>query len=829
MVVFDNLPKRRPLWQWLLGVAAFVILCSAVALVAGFTALSIAYSSSLPTLKSAADYRPKIISRFYSVDDQLIGEFSIERRVLLPFERIPKTLIQAFIASEDSHFFDHQGIDFLGLVRSVVKTATSTGQQGGSTISMQVAKSFLDSDIRKGAKSKSLLAKIRYKGSQILFARQLEQTLAKEEILYLYLNQIYLGHGAYGVQAAAENYFRKNVWQLTLNEQALIGGLPQAPSRFSPFTHPDRARDRQKYVLRRMLEEKFITQAEHDKALSEPIHVLPLEDSFRDMAPNFVETVRRQIADRYGDKALYEQGLEVYTTLDLERQHAAEKAMGVGLHELDKRQGFRGALAQIPKAKQAAFLDKYQKTLSAPLSPSETYVALVTEVNKDRAVVQVGKTKAQIPIAAMRWARKPNPLVYYEYQLQDNAEKVLQPGDTVLVKPITKAELAHQKDALPLISRVTEELPLMALEQEPIAESALLSADPHDGYVTAMVGGYNFDNSELNRTMQSCRQPGSSFKPIIYAAAFDTQGFTASTILQDSPVVFDDPTNKVRWKPEDSHGEFQGDVTVRKALQMSLNLPAVKTLMKVGVGTGMQYARKLGITTPINADLSMALGGSCVKMWDLLQVYGTFDNLGYKPRLQLIRSVVDRDGKLLESHGSLKDPTLPLAAKLRAVREKVYHPLDLVLDPTTSFLMVRQLTNVVNGGTGSYAAKVGKSVAGKTGTTNDQFDAWFMGFSPDLVTGVWVGHDKNERPLGALEFGGRAALPIWTDYMTAALKGIDQPPHDKPSNVVAVRIDPDTGLIAGGGRAVVEYYKEGTQPKTSHEAASGDEFYKADN
>ncbi len=828
MVIFENLPPRRKWWHLALAITGFTVLCGVCAAFLGFAALNIAFSRGLPQMSSANDYRPKIVSRFYSADDQLSGEFSTERRVILPFERIPKTLVQAFMASEDAHFFDHQGIDYSGLVRSAIKTATEHGQQGGSTISMQVAKSFLDSDVRKGAKSKSLLAKIRYKGSQILFARQLEQTLQKSEILYLYLNQIYLGHGAYGVQAAAENYFRKNVWELTLNEQALIAGLPQAPSRFSPFTHPERARERQKYVLRRMLEEKFITQKEHDDALAEPIRVKPLEDPFRDMAPNFVETVRRQIADRYGDKALYEEGLEVYTTLDLERQHAAEVAAAEGLHDLDKRQGFRGPLANIDKTQEKAFLDKYQKTLPDKLQQGETYVALVTEVTKDRAVIQIGKTKAQIPIAAMRWARKPNPLVYFEYSLQDDATRVLHKGDVVLAKMETKSELIHdQKNASVLAGKIADDLPMTALEQEPIAETALLSADPHTGYVVAMVGGYNFDASELNRTMQSCRQPGSAFKPIIYSAAFDTQGFTASTILQDSPVVFTD--DNLRWKPENSHAEFKGDVTVRTALQMSLNIPAVKTLQKVGIETALQYARRLGITTPINRDFSMALGGSCVKMWDLLGAYGVFDNLGYKPRFQLIRRVVDRDGRVLESHGALNDPTLPLAAKLKAARDQVYHPLEMVLDPTTAYLIMRQLTNVVNGGTGSYAAKVGKNVAGKTGTTNDQFDAWFMGFSRDLVTGVWVGHDKNERPLGALEFGGRAALPIWTDYMMSALKGIEQPPHEKPENVIGIRIDPETGLVAGNGRAVVEYYKIGTEPKSSHEQSSGDEFYKVDN
>lgn len=826
-----HVPQKRPFWRWIPSLVLFAVATGAIAFIAGLFSLSILFSEGLPAFRTVDEYKPRIITRFYSVDDQLIGEFSIERRVLLPFNRIPKTFIQAFMASEDAGFFEHQGIDYLGLVRSAFKTMTSKGQQGGSTISMQVAKAMLSDDVRKGAKSKSLWQKIRYKGTQIVLAQRLESNLAKEDILYLYLNQIYLGHGSYGVQAAAENYFRKNVWELTISEQALIAGLPQAPSRFSPFTHPERARERQKYVLRRMLEEQYITQAELDAALKEPLVVHPLEDAFRDMAPHFVETVRRYVADKYGDKALYEDGLDVYTTLDLERNAAAQKAVSDGLHDLDRRQGFRGALLSLEAAQFEAFKDKYQKTLPEGALPTDrALVALVTETSKDRALISVGKTKAQIPLASLRWARKPNPLVYYEYQLQDAVDKVLKKGDVVLVRPTSKEQLAKEKSAAVALPKITDDLPLFALDQEPIAESALLSANPHTGYVHAMIGGYNFDNSELNRTLQSCRQPGSSFKPIVYAAAFDKAGFTPATILQDTPIVFDDPTNQVRWKPENSHGDFKGDVTVRTAIQQSLNIPAVKTLEKVGIEATLEYAKRLGITNKLNRDFSIALGASCVTLWDLSTVYGAFDALGLKPRYGLIRRIVDRDGKVLESRGAIDDPTQTLRDKIETVRRSVFQPRELVLDPVTSFIVVRQLTNVVNGGTGFYASRVGKNVAGKTGTTNDQFDAWFMGFSRDMVTGVWVGHDKNERPLGAMEFGGRAALPIWTDYMSAALKGVDQPPLEAPPGVVMVRMDPDTGTLASekSQRSVPEFFRKDTEPKRSNEDNKSDEFYKID-
>ncbi|MCC6809638.1 MAG: PBP1A family penicillin-binding protein [Deltaproteobacteria bacterium] len=797
------------------------------------------FSQGLPEFSSVQEYKPKVVTRVYGIDNELVGEFSVERRILIPFDRIPKTFVQAFIASEDDGYFEHEGIDYFGLVRSVVKTMTAKGQQGGSTITMQVAKSFLDPEVRKGAKKKSFYAKARYKGSQIILAQRLESSLSKEDILYLYLNQIYLGHGAYGVQAAAENYFHKNVDELTLSEQALIAGLPQAPSTFSPFAHPERARERQRYVLRRMMEENFITKAQHEQALKEPFKVYPNEDVFRKTAPHFVETVRRHIADKYGEKALYEEGLEVYTTIDMEKQKAAERAVAMGLSDLDKRQGFRGPLLEIAQKDEKAFLEKYQPILEKlvtekdELQDNTFYLGLVTEVSDQRAIVDIGvKIKAQIPISAMRWARKPNPVIAYEYQLQDSAKKVLKRGDVVFVKPTTKATIIAMKSNKEGPPKFTDDLPFVRLEQEPIAESALFSASPHTGYVHAMVGGYNYDASELNRTMQSCRQPGSSFKPVIYTAAFDHPklNFSPATILQDSPIVFDDPDNKVRWKPENSHAEFKGDVTVRTAFQMSMNIPAVKTLEKVGMEMAIQYARKLGITTKINRDFGMALGASCVTMWDLSTVYGVYPAQGYKPRYQLIRRVVDREGRVLEDHSHLTDSALPVVSRLLAARDAIFNPREKVLDESTAYVMTRQMMNVVNGGTGFYASRLGKSAAGKTGTTNDQFDAWFMGFTRDMVTGVWVGHDKNERPLGANEFGGRAALPIWTDYMIAALKNVDQPPIPMPEGVVSVPINPETGDRADGtGRSVTEYFKKGTEPKPGQKKDDGnEEFYKAD-
>jgi penicillin-binding protein 1A len=839
VVKFINLPPKHSKKRLLLNVLLYGTLVSATAGLIVAIVFYTLFSQGLPEFNSVQEYKPKVVTRVYGIDNELVGEFSVERRILIPFDRIPKTLIQAFIASEDDQYFEHEGIDYFGLIRSVVKTMYAKGQQGGSTITMQVAKSFLDPEVRKGAKKKSFYAKARYKGSQIILAQRLESTLSKEDILYLYLNQIYLGHGAYGVQSAAENYFHKNVDELTLSEQALIAGLPQAPSTFSPFAHPEKARERQRYVLRRMMENAFITKEQHESALKEPFIVYPNEDVFRKTAPHFVETVRRYIADKYGEKTLYEEGLEVYTTIDMEKQKAAERELASGLSDLDKRQGFRGPLVEVAEKDEKAFLTKYDAQLKKllndkdDLQPGIFYLGLVGEVSADRALVSIGtKIKAQLPVAAMRWARKPNPLIAYEYQLQDSAKKILKRGDVVFVKTVTKDQISKMRsNSGP--AKIEEDLPLVRLEQEPIAESALLSTNPHTGYVYAMVGGYNYDASELNRTMQSCRQPGSSFKPVIYTAAFDHPklNFTPATLVQDSPIVFDDPDNKVRWKPENSHAEFKGDVTVREAFAMSMNIPAVKTLEKVGMESAIQYARKLGITTKINRDFGMALGASCVTMWDLQTVYGVYPTLGFKPRYQLIRRITDRYGKVLEDHSHPSDNALPIGSRLLAARDAIYNPREFVLDSATAYVMTRQMMNVVNHGTGFYASKLSqynKYAAGKTGTTNDQFDAWFMGFTRDMVTGVWVGHDKNERPLGANEFGGRAALPIWTGYMLAALSNVEQPPVSMPDGVVSVQMDSKTGERVEG-RGVTEYFRKGTEPKFGQtKQETNDEFYKAD-
>ena len=599
------------------------------------------------------------------------------------------------------------------------------------------------------------------------------------------------------MQAAAENYFRKNAWELTLPEMALIAGLPQAPSAYSPFAHPDKAKSRRSYVLRRMYDEGMISRTERQAADDSPIQVYPVQDIFRETAPYVTEHVRRDVVARYGNQRLLSDGLQIYTTVDLERERDAIAATLKGILEVDKRQGFRGALLHLPEKEWADFVQKEEKFLHAEGKSDEVVAALVTKVEKEEAAVSVGETKGVVPLSNATWARKPNSEVNSEYAKITSLRGVLTPGDVVLV-------------------RATDKKGEYALEQEPKLQGALISADPNSGYVLAMIGGYDFEKSEFNRAFQACRQPGSAFKPVIYSAAIEQRGFTASTMLLDAPMVTDDESTGRRWKPNNFEETFEGEVPVRKALIHSLNTPAIRTLQQVGVKAAGAWAHKLGITTKINEDLSMALGSSCVYPWELTQVFALFNRMGQRPRFVFLRRVLDRDGRILEDHSSFYDPWTTLPDRIASGYAKLFEPVEQVIQPETAFLMQHLMEQVCKPpGTGGRAAALGKPVAGKTGTTNDLFDAWFLGYSKDLVTGVWVGYDTYEVPMDKYETGGHTALPIWLDYMTRALKGVPQPQFDPPSeNIVWVNVDPDTGKRATDQtrQPALEAYLKGAEP-----------------
>ncbi len=840
-LVLVDVPKAR-WWKFPLKAGAFLALCGLTAGVFAYGFFYWLYADTLPDIPRVGDYRPPILTEVVTSDALLAGEFYNERRKVVPYERVPKRLVQAFIASEDSSFFDHMGVDVLGTTRAVYKTVMKkvTGRgsvQGGSTLTQQTAKAVLISaEGYKESTQKKGWPGIRRKIREALLAQRLEASLTKEEILYLYLNNVYLGHHSYGVQSAAENYYRKDVKDLTLGEMALIAGLPQAPSKYSPFIHPEAAINRRKYVVRRMLDEGMITKAEHDQAAAEKVSVFSVEDVFHEFAPYFTEEVRRTVVDRYGNKNLLNEGLKVYTTMDSEKQRAAQEAVMANLLIVDKRQGYRGPVQQLKdKDAREAFIAKSKKAMGeAKLTPGKFYVGLATAIDKDdtTAEINIGGQIAKLPLLGMRWARKLNAEQYYPSYMINKVSTAVKVGDVVVVRVVSeKKELYDDKesysDAADKAVPTGEGTTLVRLEQEPELQAALVSIDPHRQYLVAMVGGYDFDANEYNRAFQACRQPGSCFKPIVYSAAIEKMEWTEGTIIVDSPIVEHDPEHLNTWKPQNYDEEFVGEVTVRTALVNSMNIPAVKTFIAVARGLGnknelvgisklQEYAKSLGFSTPLNPDYSTALGSSCVYPFELAQVYATFNRAGLKKPTHFLRKVEDRFGRMLEDHTSFDDPWASLQDRVAAGYARLYEPGDQVITPETGWIVTDLMRGVVREGTGGPAQRLGKPAAGKTGTTNDSFDAWFTGFTRDLVTTSWVGYDMNPHPLGRYETGGRAALPAWVGYMKAALDGRAQPEFSPPAgaDLVKLRIDNKTGKVATAYKGSSEmWFRRGTEPK----------------
>ncbi len=819
-LVLCDLPPRRPWWRQALRWSLFALLGLVNAgLLAGGAAWAY-FARDLPSVPTLAEYRPPVVTELVTSDGQVAGEFFAERRKVVPLARIPKRLVQAFVAAEDKNFFEHAGVDWLGTARAMVNTYLLRRKvQGGSTITQQTAKALL---VSSEGFAEGTRRNVRRKVREAILAARLEKAFSKEELLWLYLNGVYLGHHSYGVQAAAENYFRKNVEDLTLAEAALLAGLPQAPSRYSPFVNPEAARQRRRYVLRRMREEGMVGEADRRAADEAEIKVNKVDDVFRETAPFYVEAVRRQVVERYGNERLLQEGLRVEMTMDLDKQRAAQAAMLVGLLDVDRRQGFWGPVAHVDGADREALRRRLAEAWPAGhLQVGEFAVGVVSAVNDLTGLVRVelGEQEGVLPLAGMRWARPPNPQVHYGDASLSRPSAALQVGDVVLVQRVTRDELVERErqaragrpDAVP------DARLLLALEQEPRLQGALVAVDPWSGYVDAMVGGYDFEASEFNRAFQACRQPGSAFKPVVYSAAIEKLGFNPSTLLTDAPVVFRD--DESAWKPQNFGEDFKGDVTLRTALVQSMNIPAVKTAEALASKMGPRFlgdwARELGISAPVKPELGSALGSSCTTLWDLVRVYAVIDRYGEKRPTFLVKRVLDRDGGVLEDHSSPSDPWVPLSTRLAAGYAEVRTERPRVLDPRAAFVLVHLLGEVATVGTGAQAARLGKPAAGKTGTTNDSFDTWFMGFTHGEVAGVWLGFDKNEQPLGRAETGGRAALPIWLSYMQAALRDRPQPTFPVPDGIVFQRIDPKTGkaLPPFNGGGVLEPYLSGTEPQ----------------
>ena len=755
-------------WCFILSLLMALLGC------AGIAGLYYYLSQDLPKINTLEDYRPATVTSVFSDDGRKIGEFYKERRIVIPLSEMPKNLLNAFVSAEDSRFREHIGIDFLSIIRASVKNfEAGTIVQGGSTITQQVTKSFLLTPERT----------YKRKLKEAILAYRIEKKFTKDEILFLYLNQIYLGHGAYGVEAASENYFGKHAKDLNLAECSMMAGLPQAPSRYSPFRFPDRAKQRQIYVLNRMKEDGLITNLEATEAIDLKLDIKPRKNWFIERVPCYTEHVRRYVEKHYGKDALYKGGLQIHTAVNIELQKIGRNAVNKGLIELDRRTGYRGPIKNISSLQIESFCtDIAEKIGNKLLEKGQTYQGVVLSVDDEKGITQVrvGNFQGIIKIKTMTWARKPDPdVAYYESKVK-KPSRVFKPGDIILVKPVNE--------------NIEDALIEFTLEQEPVEQSALLSIEAETGHVKAMIGGRDYRNSQFNRAYQSRRQPGSAFKPIIYAAALD-KGYTAASVIIDSPVVYEDTERDFIWKPRNYKEKFYGPTLFREALVKSRNIVTIKILQDIGIDYIIEYARKLGITSEISKDLSTALGSSGLSLLELVNAYSVFSNLGYLIEPVFITKIYDRDGNILETS--------------KLIRKKV-------IDMSTAYIMTSILESVVKSGTGWRIKALRRPVAGKTGTTNNLFDAWFLGYTPRYTTGVWVGLDQ-EAPLGKGETGSRAASPIWLEFMKNALEGKPARTFNVPEGIIFAKIDAKTGLlpIEESEKTIFECFKEGTVP-TEH-------------
>lgn len=799
-----RIANRRPggVLRWCLRIGVLLVLGLGVAALLVAAGAYVRFSRDLPRIASVDDYRPPTVSRFYADDGRLIGEFTIERRVVVPLARMPRHLIEAFLAAEDKRFFGHDGVDYRATIRAMLANVVAGRTvQGASTITQQLCKTLV-------GREKSYARKAR----EAILARRTEHRLTKLEILYLYLNQIYLGHGAYGVQAAARNYFRKDVGELDLAEAAMLAGLPPQPGRLNPVLDFDGARERQRYVLDRMVAEGFVDAATADAAFARPLTVYGEWVSlFDDRAPYFAEHVRKHVQETYGYDALNTGGLRVYTTVDADQQRAAQAALQDGLHAVGERQGYTGPVTHLEERDRPGFLERATALYAGPgsLEPERWYHGLVTAVETSEARVRIGALDARLPLrGGMRWARPFDEEAETNGGRLGDVRDALKPGDVILVRLNRGSRYA---DADP---------PVLALGQDPPVQGALVSVEPDTGYVTAMVGGFDFDQSEYNRAFQGCRQPGSVFKPVVYSLALD-RDYTLATPIDDTPIAVYDQKEQYIWKPKNFGGRYKGTVLLRDALIRSMNIPAIRVIRHVGPQAAADWAARLGITTPMYPDQSLVLGSSCVYPWDMVRLYAMFAERGRALRAAFIKRVETRDGHILEDRSRFTDPHAPLDARLDGLLRAFAEPRPRVLSEGTAYLMQTALRQVVEAGTAVRARRLGKPAGGKTGTT-DAYDAWFVGFTRALATGVWIGSDLNRRRLGRGETGGKVALPVWLDFMKQALAGVPQPDFTDapPPTITWHRIDVETGLLApSGNRALNLPFKSGTEPTEEARAA----------
>ncbi len=879
-----------------------ILLVGSALLVLGSAALGfwfyLTFLRALPDLQSVEDFRPPLASRVLDRNGVPIGVYFEERRTLAPFDELPEHTRLAFVAAEDQNFFEHAGIDYVAIVRAAwVDLRAGEIKEGASTITMQLVKQLLLSPERK----------FRRKIREMILAKRIESRFSKDEILFLYLNQIYFGHGAWGIQEAARSYFRKDVDELTLSESALLAGLPQRPSEYSPFRDPEAAEKRRRSVIRRMRSMGVLDEAGAEEALADvPVLAENEPDPDYEAARYFTEEVRRYLYDHLGGDAVLNDGLVIETTLDIELQRAAVDAIETGLTAHDHRYGYRGHLRRVKSSEiEAEILKLAEENDLLPEEPEEAELAegqvegeiereaeeaageetqalassgdggeeasdellgdeagelagatgdepaeaeevalpelpedepvtgVVLAVDRKAEVARVAfapEIEAEVHLADVDWATKPEPR--QPPRTLSRIDWLFRKGDVATFRLLPEGGSKAPYPEKPEIDEETGEplpgIPRVELYQVPQVEGALLSLETATGDVLAMVGGRDPAHSEFNRATQAQRQPGSSFKPFIYGAAL-SKGYTPVSIIYDRPIVVEDSDSGFVWRPRNYSRHFFGPMPMRRALAKSVNNATVHLFRDVGVDYVIDYAQRIGIQSELTRDLTLALGSSVVNLLELTSSYAVFPNGGRRVVPRFIRKVTDREGNVLLEDIALGSTPPPAGAPIEegpgdpalADADEGYPdgemlPSDQIISESEAFLMCDLLKAVVNEGTGRGVKRLGHNLAGKTGTTNDQADAWFMGFSPDVTTGVWVGYDSVQR-LGWGETGGKTALPIWRDYMEVALKGRRVHDYDAPDQIVYARVDPETGLLADAStsNAYFQPFLENTAPTES--------------
>jgi penicillin-binding protein 1A len=779
----------------LLFTAGTIVFIVAIGAAAGFLWH---YSKSLPDYSQLQDYEPAVMTRVHASDGSLLAEYARERRLYIPIQAVPKLVINAFIAAEDKNFYEHGGVDFSGIARAVMLYVQQYGSgrrpQGASTITQQVAKNFLLTN------EVSFSRKIK----EALLSMKIERAFSKERILELYLNEIYLGMGAYGVAAASLLYFDKSVHELSVAEVAYLAALPKAPNNYHPFRQRERAVERRNYVIERMLEDHFITAQEAEKARKEPLKIAQRSTGAHIFAAEyFAEEVRRYISENYTEKKLYEGGLSVRTTLDPKMQVLARNVLVDGFVRFDEQQGYRGPISKLDVtgdwglrlAEVKALSDVVPWRLAVVLEPGDSSARVgLQPAREPGGAVSKSREIGTVPLEGLKWARPTTGPM--KGKVPTKTSQVLEPGDVVYVEPF-----AGKPDQL-------------RLRQVPEVSGALVAMDPQTGRVLAMVGGFSYDQSQFNRATQAQRQPGSSFKPLVYATALDN-GYTPSTVVLDAPLEID--TGSGIWAPENYTKKYYGPSTLRFGIEQSRNVMTVRLAQDVGMPLIGEYAKRFGIYDNLPPYLSFALGAGETTLLRMVGAYAMFDNGGRKIQPTLIDRIQDRYGHTIYRHDSRECRDCNAEKWANQSEPVLVDKRDRVLDPMTAYQITSMMEGVVQRGTATVVKEVGKPIAGKTGTTNDEKDAWFIGFSPDLVVGVYLGYDK-PRHLGKGATGGVLAAPIVRDFMKVALADKPAVPFRVPAGIKLIRIDPKTGMRAAPGdqRVILEAFKPGTAPPDNY-------------